>query len=78
MDETLLLVKFRFDGDPIPQVGKFTRNQFNNLKSLPITVECKIITDERPTLNPEQVEIINKKIVEACKSDSTHVSTLSK
>lgn len=77
-EEGLLLVKFRFDGDPTAQIGKFTRKQYNNLKSLPIAVECKIITGEKPTLSTEEVEIINKKILEACQSDKSHTSKLSK
>lgn len=78
MDEEGLLVKFRFDGDPVAQIGKFTRKQYNNLKSLPIVVECKTITDEKPTLSAAEVEILNKKILEACQSDASHTSKLSK
>jgi hypothetical protein len=77
MADGLILVKFRFDGEGTSQIGRFTRKQYNNLKMLPITVECKIISDETPTLNEQEVKLINKKIADACKSDTSHVSKLS-
>jgi hypothetical protein len=76
MTDDLILVRFRFDGETKSQIGRFTNKQYDNLRSLPITVECKIISDEKPTLNSEEIQIINKKIIDACKSDKSHVSKL--
>jgi len=78
MTDNLILVKFRFDGETKSQVGKFTYEQYDNLRSLPITVECKIISDEKPTLTKEEIDLINKKVIDAWKADKSHTSRLSK
>lgn len=79
MEDDLILVRFRFDGETESQVGKFTYRQYDNLRSLPITKECEIVVNEKPTLSEEDTELINQKIAEACKSDKkSHTSKLSK
>jgi hypothetical protein len=77
MKKNLILVKFRFDGETKSQVGKFTYAQYDNLRALPITVECQIISGEKPTLSKEEIELINKKVIEAWKADKSHTSKLS-
>jgi hypothetical protein len=79
MEDDLILVRFLFDGETKPQIGKFTYKQYDNLRSLPITKECEIVSNEKPTLSDEDMELINQKIIEACKSDKkSHTSKLSK
>jgi hypothetical protein len=78
MSDGTIMVKFRFDGETTPQVGEFTYEQYDNMKSLPIVVECRIVSDEKPTLTKEDIELINKKIIQACKKDKSHTSKLSK
>ncbi len=72
------MVKFRFDGDDKSQIGEFTYQQYDNMKALPIVVECKIVLNEQPTLTIADTELINEKIVQACKADRSHASNLSK
>jgi len=78
MDPGKILVKFRFEGDDKPQIGEFTYEQYDNLRALPIVLECQIVLNEQPTLTKEDMELINKKIIQACKTDKTHASKLSK
>jgi hypothetical protein len=79
MKDNLILVRFRFDGDTESQIGKFTYEQYDNLKSLPITKECEIVVNEKPTLSKKDMKLINKKIIDACKADKkSHTSKLSK
>ena len=78
MGEETILVKFRFDDESEPKVGRFTYEQYDNLRSLPVVVECKIISEGKPTLSESDMETINKKISEACGSDKGHTSRLSK
>jgi hypothetical protein len=72
------MVKFRFDGEAKSQIGEFTYEQYDNLKALPIVIECKIVLNEQPTLSETDIEIINKKVIQACKADKTHTSDLAK
>jgi hypothetical protein len=76
MEENLILVKFRFDGETKSQIGKFTYKQYDNLRSLPITVECKIVSGKKPTLSKDEIDLINKKVIEAWKADKSHTSKL--
>lgn len=78
MGNESILVKFRFDGETESQVGAFTYEQYDNLRSLPIVVECRIVTDTKPTLSNSDMEAINKKITEACSGDTSHTSKLAK
>jgi hypothetical protein len=78
MAQGSILVKFRFDGETKSQIGEFTYEQYENMKGLPIVVECQIALNEQPTLSKEDMELINKKIIQACKTDKTHTSKLAK
>lgn len=78
MHEGSILVKFRFDGETESQIGEFTYEQYNNLRTLPIVLECKIVLNEQPTLTKDDIILINKKIAQACKKDKTHTSKLAK
>lgn len=72
------MVKFRFDGETKSQIGEFTYEQYENMRILPIVAECKIVLNEQPTLTKQDIELINKKIVQACRSDKSHPSKLAK
>ncbi len=78
MNRRSIMVKFRFDGDTKSQIGEFTYEQYDNLKVLPIVAECKIVLNEQPTLTKDDIELINEKIVQACKKDRSHTSNLAK
>ena len=78
MSDGTIMVKFRFDGETTSQVGKFTYEQYDNLKALPIVVECDIVSDEKPTLTKKDIELINQKIIQAWKKDKSHTSRLAK
>jgi hypothetical protein len=73
-----IMVKFRFDGDTKSQIGEFTYEQYENMKALPIVVECKIVLNEQPTLTKDDITLINKKIIQACRKDKSHTSKLAK
>lgn len=70
-----LRVKFRFEGDPKANVAILTYEQYSNIKELPITVECKIVKNQKLTLSKKDVEIINKKL-ELAFAKSTHTKSL--
>jgi hypothetical protein len=78
MSNGLILVKFRFDGETKSQIGEFTYEQYDNLRTLPIVMECEIVSNEQPTLTKEDIQLINEKIAQACKRDKTHSSKLAK
>jgi hypothetical protein len=78
MSEGKILVKFRFDGETESQIGEFTYEQYDNLRALPIVLECEIVLNEQPTLTKDDIKLINEKIAQACKTDKTHASKLSK
>jgi hypothetical protein len=78
MHEGSILVKFRFDGETESQIGEFTYEQYDNMRTLPIILECEIVLNEQPTLTKDDVILINEKIAQACKKDKTHTSKLAK
>jgi hypothetical protein len=78
MSNGTILVKFRFDGDTKSQIGEFTYEQYDNLRTLPIVMECQIVSNEEPTLTQDDIKLINEKIAQACKKDKTHSSKLAK
>lgn len=78
MHEGSILVKFRFDGETESQIGEFTYEQYDNLRTLPIVLECEIVLNEQPTLTKDDIILINEKIAQACKKDKTHTSKLAK
>ncbi|KAF6247415.1 hypothetical protein C6990_02820 [Nitrosopumilus sp. b3] len=69
-----LLVKFRFIDEKKSEIALLTFEQYSNIKDLPITKECKIVKNEKPTLSKRDVAAINKKIASLSKS---HTQTLS-
>jgi hypothetical protein len=78
LSDRSILVKFRFDGETKSQIGVFTYEQYDNLRTLPIVVECEIVSNEQPTLTKEDIELINEKIAQACRNDRLHSSKLAK
>ncbi|BDQ30830.1 hypothetical protein [Nitrosopumilus zosterae] len=69
-----LLVKFMFKGDKKSEIALLTFEQYSNIKDLPITKECRIVKNEKPTLSKNDVAAINKKIAKLSK---THTQSLS-
>lgn len=78
MSDRSFLVKFRFDGETKSQIGEFTYEQYDNLRTLPIVTECQIVSNEQPTLTKEDIELINEKIAQAFRKDKSHTSKLAK
>ena len=76
-DEPSLLVRFKFDGDKKSEVAAFTYEQYSNLRSLPITVECKIVKNQKPTLSKKDVESLNKKLADVLSKSKSHTKSLS-
>lgn len=69
-----LLVKFRFIDEKKSEIALLTFEQYSNIKDLPITKECKIVKNEKPTLSKRDVEAINKKIASLSKSHTQFLS----
>ncbi|MGY5150387.1 MAG: hypothetical protein ACW9W3_10015 [Candidatus Nitrosopumilus sp. bin_68KS] len=63
-----LLVKFRFVDEKKSEIALLTFEQYSNIKDLPITKECKIVKNQKPTLSKRDVAAINKKIASLSKS----------
>ncbi|MHA7647995.1 hypothetical protein [Nitrosopumilus sp. S4] len=77
MDTPSLLVKFRFEGDKKSEIAKLTYEQYSNLKELPMTIECNIVKNQKPTLSKADTEALNKKISNAFKKSKSHIQSLS-
>ena len=76
--DTSLLVRFRFDGNKKSEVAMLTYEQYPNIKELPITIECKIVKNEKQTLSKNDIYIINKKLSKVFSKSKTHTHSLSK
>ncbi|GBH34554.1 hypothetical protein NZNM25_13450 [Nitrosopumilus zosterae] len=63
-----------FKGDKKSEIALLTFEQYSNIKDLPITKECRIVKNEKPTLSKNDVAAINKKIAKLSK---THTQSLS-
>jgi len=72
-----LLVKFRFDGESHSNIANLTYEQYSNIKELPITVECKIVKNEAPTLSKADIAELNKKISQVFSQSKSHTQRLS-
>lgn len=71
-----LLVRFRFDGESHSNVANLTYEQYSNIKELPITVECKIVKNEAPTLSKADMAELNKKISKVFAQSKSHTQRL--
>lgn len=69
-----LLVKFMFKGDKKSEIALLTFEQYSNIKDLPITKECRIVKNEKPTLSKNDVAAINKKIAKLSKTHTQSIS----
>lgn len=69
-----LLVKFRFVDEAKSEVALLSFEQYSNIKDLPITKECKIVKNQKPTLSKNDVAAINKKIASLTKSHTQSLS----
>jgi len=72
-----VLVEFRFDGDERSEIAELTYEQYSNIKELPITVECKIVKNQTPTISKQDMDKINKKLSKVFKKSKSHTSVLS-
>lgn len=72
-----LLVKFKFDGNEKSEIAVLTYQQYSNLKELPITIECKIVKNQKRTLSHHDVELLDKKLTIIFAKSKPHVKTLS-
>jgi hypothetical protein len=72
-----LLVKFRFDGEIKSEIVELTYEQYSNIKELPITVECKIVKNQTPTISKQDMDKINKKLSAVFKKSKSHTEALS-
>lgn len=77
MSSPSLLVRFKFEGDKKSEVANLTYEQYSNLKVLPMTLECKIVKNQKPTLSKEDMEALNEKISSAFKKSKSHTQFLS-
>lgn len=77
MSSASLLIKFRFNGDKKSEIANLTYEQYSNLKVLPMTIECKIVKNQKPTLSKADTEALNKKIATAFKKSKSHTQSLS-
>ena len=76
MEHKGILVEFRFDGEKKSEVGRFTYEQYLNLRDLPITTLCKIVDNAEHVLSEEDMSLINEKIKKA--TTGSHTKNLSK
>ena len=72
-----LLVEFRFDGEIKSEIAELTYEQYSNIKELPITVECKIVKNQTPTISKQDMDKINKKLSAVFKKSKSHTGSLS-
>ena len=69
-----LLVKFRFLDDKKSEIALLSFEQYSNIKDLPITKECKIVKNKKPTLSKNDILAINMKIKKLSKSHTQLLS----
>ncbi|MHA7733570.1 hypothetical protein [Nitrosopumilus sp. S6] len=70
-------MKFKFKNEKKPNVALLTYEQYSNIKDLPITVECKIVKNEKTTLSKSDVEALNKKLQDTFSKSKSHTDKLS-
>ncbi|MDX1595767.1 MAG: hypothetical protein R3327_02385 [Nitrosopumilaceae archaeon] len=73
-----ILVTYRFDGSKESETIPLTLEQYENLKMLPITVECKIVKNQKPTLSKNDIKIMNEKLKRVFAKSKSHTQELSK
>jgi len=76
-DTPSILVRFRFDGDKKSEIALLTYDQYFNIKNLPISTECKIVKNEKPTLSKNEIDAINKKLSRMFSKSRSHTQSLS-
>ena len=77
VDSPSLLVKFMFKDDKKPEIALLTFEQYSNIKDLPITKECVIVKNEKPTLSDSDVAAIEEKLAEVFSKSKSHVEFFS-
>ena len=76
-DAPNILVKFRLDGNRKCQVVELTYEQYDNLKKLPIIIECQIVENQKLTLNQRDMIALNKQLKKIFSRDKSHTKKLS-
>ena len=69
------MVKFRFDGQKESQIARLSYKQYENLKILPITVQCEIVEGAKHVISEEDTKLLNEKIRKV--SSKGHINKLS-
>ena len=77
-DAPNILVKFRLDGNRKYQVVELTYEQYDNLKKLPIIIECQIVENQKLTLNQRDMVALNKQLKKIFSREKSHTKKLSK
>ena len=72
-----ILVKFRLEDEKKSEIAYLTYEQYSNLKELPITVECKIVKNQKPTLSKSDMKLLEKKLRDAFVNSKSHTQKLS-
>lgn len=76
-DAPNILVKFRLDGNRKYQVVELTYEQYDNLKKLPIIIECQIVENQKLTLNQRDMAALNKQLKKIFSREKSHSKKLS-
>ena len=74
---TSLLVKFRLEGYRKSEIAYLTYEQYSNLKELPITINCEIVENQKPTLSKSDVAFLEKKLADTFAKSKSHTQKLS-
>lgn len=71
-----IMVTYRFDGSNEYETIPLTLEQYENLKMLPITVECKIVKNQKATLSKKDIDIMNKRLKQIFAKSKSHTQNL--
>lgn len=71
-----VLVRYRFDGQPKSTVVHVSYGQYQNLKVLPITIECELVTGAEHILSDEDKEIFKEIVRKASAVSHTKQLTI--
>ena len=75
--ESNILVKFRLKGAKKSEIAYLSYFQYSNMKDLPITLECKIVENQKPTLSKSDVKLLEEKLANAFAQSKSHTHKLS-
>ena len=76
MDSDEIKVRFKFKDQSKVYRGIMTRNQFENMSTLPIIELCEIVSELGKQLSTDKELELKKRLTEAFKNDTSHVRNL--